>query len=315
MIIIFWVNSLVLWTNAVVPNMEYTDEAATFCLSEEEAFSFIEDVLAVRNARQKLECDRLAFLDSLIHSMYQTIPFQSLYRCSIPAKERHRPPFSIIKQNMMKKYGGTCETIQPFFKCLLDALGFKTDLFPGSILGNVDGHTGIVVHNLEFHGSKHMVEVGCACPVLTAIPLNFEKESQMYSHSFLTHKYLRRADGILEWLHRFKDVDSGWFKFAELNISRLVDISYFFVKNEADYTDPTNKFNCGVWAVRMNGNRFFAVKGSTIKWSEEQDQQLLSQNIGSKEELKAILHKNFPQFPLRMIEQALSNTRQSISPS
>lgn len=289
-------------------DLKYSQEADQFHLTEEEAFAFIHNTLNLRDADQMLGEDRLGCLNTIIYAMHQSIPFQSIYRCSIPEKDRHRPTFSVIKNNMFKRYGGTCETIQPFFMSLLDAVGFKTDLYPASILGNVEGHMGIMVHDLSFNGSKHMVEVGCGHPVFTAIPLNFSGESPTYLNSFLRHKFLQRPDGILEWLHQSKTQEDEWFKFAELNTSKLVSVSYFLEKNEMDYTDPLNKFNRFVWASKMTGNRLFAVKGNTVTWTDEKGQNLAKKEIKTKEEMESLLHDEFPQFPIEMIQQSLCNT-------
>lgn len=284
------------------------EEAASFRLAKEEAVSFVEGVLLVPFLERDTLDGRLALLDSLIYAMHQKIPFQTIYRCSIPFKDRHRPSFAVIKHNMFQKYGGTCETIQPFFKCLLDALGYQTSFFPASVLGSFEGHVGIIVHDLKYKGSRHIVEVGCKHPTFTAIPLDFEVESEIYSVSYASYKYVRRPDGMLDWLLKFQTKKNEWFKFAVLNTTKLVDISYFFEKQEADQTNLEIELNRSVWASHYKGNCFFWVRGSTLSWNEKQEQELLKKEIGTKEELKEILQSEFPQFPSEMINLSFSNT-------
>ncbi|XP_071847872.1 uncharacterized protein [Apostichopus japonicus] len=285
---------------------DYQQEAAAYHLTEKEAHSFIENVLSMTDFSQNLLDDKLAFLDKLIYTMHQTIPFQSVYRCSIPSKDRHRPSFSLIKEHMFKKYGGTCKTIQTFFKCLLDALGYKTDFFPITVLGQ--GHVGIIVHDLASQGSKHVVDVGCVSPTFTAIPFNFERESEIYSVSFLKYKYVRRADGIVEWLHQSRSDENDWFRFAEMEVTNLVTVSYFFETTERDFADPSNELNSILRISHYNGNCFFSVKDNIVKWSEEPQQKLLSKRLETKEEIATMLHEEFPQFPIEIIKQCVSNT-------
>ena len=197
--------------------------------------------------------------------------------------------------------------MQTFFKCILDALGYKTDFFPVTVLGYAE-HVGIIAYDLSFKDSKHNVDIGCVYPTFEAIPLNFEEESPIYSFSFLKYKYKKRADDIMEWLHQSRSDKTQWFRFAEMAVSNPVPVSYFFKTTEHDFSDPRNQFNATIRISHYNGNCFFSVKGKVIKWSEEKEQKLLQREVETKEEVTAILIKEFPQFPVEIIEQALLNT-------
>lgn len=178
------------------------EEGQSYHLTKEEAFEFVEDILKICNFDKKLQESRLDFLNSLIYAMHQKIPFQTVYRTSVPLKDRKRLTFSMIKQHMFKTYGGTCQVIQPFFKCLLDALGYKTDFCPATVSGAFERHICVIVHDVGVKGNKHIVEVSNIHPTFKAIPLNFERESPIYSFSYFKYKYVRTADGHLDWLRQ-----------------------------------------------------------------------------------------------------------------
>lgn len=284
------------------------EQAASYNLTKEEARSFLEKVLSITDSHQKIAEDRLAFLNIIMHTMHHTIPYQNLTRCSVPHKDRHAPSFSVIMEHMFKKYGGTCKILQTFFKCLIDALGYRADFCNVMVPSINQDHVGIIAHDLTSDGSRHIVDVGCVYPTFEAIPLDFEDESPVYSVSFLRYKFKKRPDGIVEWFHESRQDKTKWFKFAEIEASKYVPVSFFFKTTERDFTDPTNPFNTKIRISHYKENCFFAVKGKVIKWSEKKEKILLTREVETTEEVRAILIQEFPQFPIEMIEQAILHT-------
>ena len=165
------------------------------CLSPEEAFRFIVDVLKFDDAKEKLKTNRLLFLEELIQAYQKTIPFHNVNLLNLSPEERHVPTWEEIKADMMHGRGGLCYTMSVFMKFLLDALEFKTSFLACAVRGFQDNHIATVVFGLTEKGSRHLVDP-TAYPTFAAIPLDFVEESPVYEHSYLQYKFVKKADMV-----------------------------------------------------------------------------------------------------------------------
>ena len=155
-------------------------------LNLDEAIHFLSSI-NIKYNEQKKQNDPLGFLNEIIHAFHLNVPFQSITLMSKPTHLRDKPTLEEIKEDVISKRGGLCYTLNSFMKYLLEALGYKAYHIACHIVREND-HILTVV---EIQTVKYLVDVGVGYPTFEAIPLNFEKESELYHHSFLHYKFVR----------------------------------------------------------------------------------------------------------------------------
>lgn len=164
-------------------------------LSQEEAVMFASDTLKVSVSQD----NPLQLLNQLIRAFLETIPFHSAGLQSKPLQERGKPTLEEVKREVMSKRGGLCYHLNVFMKELLEKLGFKVYLICSQMMINNDHILSVAV----IEGSRYLVDVGNGYPFFEAIPIDFEKESKVYKHSFLEYKFVNEeGTGKILRFHR-----------------------------------------------------------------------------------------------------------------
>ncbi|XP_011402952.2 PREDICTED: uncharacterized protein LOC105312191 isoform X2 [Amphimedon queenslandica] len=153
-------------------------------LSYQEAVNFASDVLKV-SVHQKESS--LSLLNELIFAFYENVPFQSVTLQAIPLEKRRQPTLEEAKTEVLSGRGGLCYTVNTFMKYFTEALGFNVRHICSSIKTNNDHIMTIA----EIDNEKYLIDVGSGYPTFEAIPINFEKESKVYQHSFLEYKFAK----------------------------------------------------------------------------------------------------------------------------
>ena len=95
-------------------------------LTQEEAHSFIENVLKIPDHRELIKDGRLNFLNVFTKQMNIVIPFTNIQMASQPFTGKRCTTFLECKEDVLKRIGGHCFYMNVFSKALLDRLGFKT---------------------------------------------------------------------------------------------------------------------------------------------------------------------------------------------
>ena len=162
-------------------------------LSIEESVWFISEVLKLTYNKESRQQDPIGFLNYLIQGFHQNIPFQSVTLLSKPLISRGKPTWEEIKTEVMSQRGGLCYTLNTFMKYLLESLGYCVYHSSCTIRNNND-HIATIAH---MDNIRYYIDVGCGYPTFEAIPLDFEKESQIYYHSFLEYKLVKDATSTI----------------------------------------------------------------------------------------------------------------------
>lgn len=290
-------------------------------LSEAEACTFIADILKLGDAREKLISNRVKFLDDLIKAHYSIVPFQNVTLLSQPVEERHVPTWNEIKAAVMGGYGGLCYTLAGFMKALLAALGYNVH-FASADIFYPNNHVTVIVNNLTFSGSLHMVDLS-GYPTFEAIPLNFEKESPEYNHSFLRYKFVRAASNVIWRMHRTElELDrplvpeqeyittDGWRRVCMIDLTPR-EFSSFYGTMAIVYTRPeinATPFQKSYRAVWFPNLKLVAIKNYTFIIENEERKEDRSQ-IDTQEEMMAIMLAHFPSILLPHVKRALDQIR------
>lgn len=103
---------------------------------------------------------------------------------------------------MLSGKGGLCYTLNVFIKYLLDALGYDVSFVSGAIKAP-NNHILVIIANLMKPGDRYLIDAGIGYPTFDPVPLDFEKESYTYAHSFLEYKCIWE-DGKVILCHKKK---------------------------------------------------------------------------------------------------------------
>lgn len=168
-------------------------------LTYQEAVNFASDVLKVPVCKNE---GTLSLLNQLILAFYERIPFQSVTLQSTPIGSRRKPTLEEVKTEVLSGRGGLCYTVNTFMKYFVEALGFTVH-HVSSTIKNENDH---IVNVVEINSEQYLVDVGNGYPTFEAIPINFEKESKVYRHSFLEYKFTKEEEsGMIIRLHKRGD--------------------------------------------------------------------------------------------------------------
>ena len=77
-------------------------------LTPAEVEEFLQNILQVQDPFVRLKDDRVTFLNDVIRSFQECIPFQSVTAIATPRAERRRLTFQEIKVMVMTRLGGLC---------------------------------------------------------------------------------------------------------------------------------------------------------------------------------------------------------------
>ena len=282
-------------------------------LSKEEAVQFVTKVLGISSPLRKLEEDRTLFLNDLIKAFHRTVPFQNITLLCQSEADRHVPTWEESKVAMMGGRGGICYTVSVFMTYLLEALGYET-YFPASGIFFPNNHITTIVQNLTYPGSKHLVDALSGYPTFEAIPLDFEKESPVYCHSFLEYKFVREGNTILRF-HRKGEyrptipdrehIVDGWRRVCEIDMMPR-DLSCFDQSMTDVYTKPgvNSPFLVSFRAVVYRKLKLVAIKDTTLML-ENDSHELEVTKLSSREEVVRTTSKYFPQFTVEEVTKAL----------
>ncbi len=282
-------------------------------LSKEEAVYFVTEVLGISSPLCKLGEDRMLFLNELIKAFYCTIPFQNITLLCQSEADRHVPAWEESKAAVMSGRGGLCYTVGVFMMCLLEALGYETYL-PASGIFFPNNHITTIVQNLTYPGSKHLVDTLSGYPTFEAIPLDFDKESPIYNHSFLEYKFVREGNTILRFHRKGENrptrpgreyIVDGWRRVCEIDLVPR-DLSYFDQPMSDVYTKPgvNSPFLVSFRAVVYRELRLVAIKDTTLMLENEKHEVEVTK-LSSRDEMISTTSKYFPQFSVEEVTEAI----------
>ncbi|XP_071486333.1 uncharacterized protein [Diadema antillarum] len=299
--------------------MTTAEPASDAVMTSEEAFLFIQEVLGVTSCKDKMASDPVAFLNEVLYSWQENIPYQTVVSIATPKKDRHLPTLPEIKNDIMAKLGGTCYHNNIGCYMVIKALGYQVTLVPADVIRASSDHVAIIIFSLSGAGSQHMADVGAGgWPTFQLIPLDFDRESPEYHKSFLRYKFVRQGDHILRLHNAESDpvganyfkatLKDGWYTYASIHYNMPVEVSYFDEIMEILHTQVQDdmillrKIRC----VTYPKGRFVSIFNATLL--EEQENGCIKKTyLKSRDEIIGVFRRYFPQFDESVIHAAMDD--------
>ena len=282
-------------------------------LSLEEAENFAVEVLKVPYSAERVKNDSISLLNELIRAFHATIPFQDLILISTPLKERRIPTIEQVKEDVLSGRGGLCYTLNTFMKYFLEALGYGAHHVASTVVKGYDH----IMTRVDLTGDKFIVDVGCGYPTFEAVPVNFEKESPFYKHSFVEYKFVKIKEGaggnVLGRRHRStkheneskrKTGEDGCWQFYQVDLTPR-SLDFFIESMTTVYTIPgDNTFHNSLRMVvfPVNGMYGFNDKSQLV---ENDSGKLDSKELTSDEVIQAVATR-FPMLT-EAVKSAVAN--------
>ncbi len=188
----------------------------------------------------------------LVRRVLERVPFQNVWML---ARRREAPTLAQVREDMLAGRGGPCGHMNPFVAALLHELGYRVELFSGS-MQEPDCHIAIVV---TLDDERLWFDVGNAFPYLEPIALG--DEAVRY-HPLLDHR-LRRVGP--SWCVEHRRPDRGWVCNYVLG-SEPRPFRSFAPMIHAHYTRPGyGPFLRGLRVVRFSGGGMVALRDHTLR--------------------------------------------------
>ncbi|KAJ8024544.1 hypothetical protein HOLleu_34478 [Holothuria leucospilota] len=181
----------------VCSNMTSQAKEIPYNLTKEEVFTFLDQSLGIPRLQVYAGGKSLEFLNHVIKGIKTTLPFTSM---NLLAGKFHDLTQEDMKYHIISGQGGTCLWINPFTKALLEQLGHTAYHISGNIPvkdGMDNQHIGIIVRDVSYPGSQHLVDPGIRWPLTEAVPLDFKSESPEYTFHKLRTKFFKRENDTL----------------------------------------------------------------------------------------------------------------------
>ena len=261
----------------------------------------------------------LKLLNKIILAFHINIPFQNIVLLSEPKEKRKMPSLNFIFEEVISGRGGMCYVNNTFFKYLLEVIGFNVTLLSGTV-NAPNSHTITLVKDVLYKGDIYLADVGVGFPVLEAISLDFNLESPVYNHSYITCKYVKRIDDgvnkneepvIFERLHKKQsDGEVNWVKFYDFTLEPR-DIAFFesekswtrYVYTEAEHFHGFLLLNAFI------GCKAITVLNLNVKIESLEDKKEMQ--LGIKSDIisvENVIINHFPQLQ-PYIDKAMKNLK------
>ncbi len=292
-------------------------------LTRKEAVQFLQNSWTMNDVELQLKADRVMFLNKLIKTIHEKVPFQLLSAfkdLSLLQNKQKLMTYTTkdINKMCMSGLGGNCGLINAFTWNLLKVLGYSAH-FCGTIVTPtaVDNvHLALIVKDLVNTGDIHLVDCGVGLPTFTAISLNFNEESHIFEESFLEYKYIKYGGKILRMhgkgdLVRRNDppvegldfILGKWRRFYEFT---LEDFERKTLDRLGDYFDARHApKNMLPRAARYPGSKAVIILGNSL-FTEQEDKTLKKTELRSDDEVMKAYQDYFPSIGQNLVALAYS---------
>jgi hypothetical protein len=296
-------------------------------LTRNEAVQFLENSWKMNDVESQVKTDKEMFLNSLIRTMYERVPFQilSCFRdMSLILNKKKKMVYTVkeINEMCMSGLGGNCSITSTFAWQILKALGYSVHLCGVTITSLVTNHhLALIVKDLVNPGDMHLVDCGLGQPVFKAISLNFYEESPIFQESYLEYKYIKHGDKVLR-MHgdgdlvkhnnppdeRLDFIRGKWRRFYEFNLSE--DFERKVLKEFGEHFDMPEAPEMYVprAAIYPEGKAHMISANYLI--TEQEDKTLKRTKMGSNDEVMKAYRDYFPNIDKNLVSLAYSTWNQ-----
>nr|XP_054769440.1 uncharacterized protein LOC129277265 [Lytechinus pictus] len=167
-------------------------------MTEEEAFSYLQDNLHMTSAKQRRQANRESFLDEIVVAIHRHLPWHTVKNLNTPQEKRHLPTLEEIKEDMYEGTGRPLLHTQRILQDVASSVGFEVAYVPSDVRGYKDVHILLMVRHLTAEGSSHMVDVGSSSPLFFHFFRLRGETSPVYQDSFLRYRFVRQGDSVVQ---------------------------------------------------------------------------------------------------------------------
>ena len=286
--------------------------------TKSEAIEFLQNEWKMKDVAKQIQDDREKFLNKLIVTIHERVPFQLLFAVKIsmtPPEQRKLPTLNEANQACITGNGGNCTLINLFTCQLLNFLGYDAFFCLATVTSyRRNPHLIAIVKDLINAGDIHVVDCGLGLPSFQAISLNFNEESPVYHDSFLEYKFIKH-DGKVLRMHGDGDVvvhnsppneeldfiRGKWRRFYEFNFNTFNreiwgELRSTFFSKAVPKVNPRAAIFPGGKAVLLNDGNILSV--------EQDDKTLKKVILKSREEVFQAFKTYFPSIDEWLIQEA-----------
>ena len=209
------------------------DDIATFCAS--------------LGHMKTLPC--YTHLVELMNRFYDRVPFTNIMML---VRGRRIPSKSEITEDILSFCGGPCGHSNPFFRDVLEYLGYRAYLVPAWMRGSMS-HIALIV---KLDGDDYWVDVGNGHPYFTPLSIN---KSDIASHCGLSYKLQSLGNNSFQILQRVNEETEFSLNYRFENTP--VEFEFFDQMVYSHYTsEHFGPFRTSLRLIRYSNQEMFAIR-------------------------------------------------------
>ncbi|KAJ8023928.1 hypothetical protein HOLleu_36507 [Holothuria leucospilota] len=307
------------YTFFILFNQVGGQDNAEVSVTKEEAINFVEKVLELHNPIAAVTKNPLEFLQELHKKLRYSVPFTNLSYATKAGLQTVDPKQK--KDLLFRQQGGLCFDVFPLIKAVFQHLGYKPFLIsagiPSSRTRVTESHVGLVVKDITYPGSVHLVETGTRHPILQPVALDFSSVSQEYHLGLYPVRFFKDGPGIVKMCSPNND-DNGFSKIKFEGEKWKVLITYrllqhrsthdcynvvnYLAKNNNDLPEVRNQlfifgFSQGL-PTSIVGNQFFQYSKNGLNKKKR--------TLRNDSEIIKTVQEHFPQYSTEKLEEGLT---------
>lgn len=303
-------------------NMTTQGKEVPYLLTKEEVFTFLDNSLGICRSQVHAGGKSLDFLNDVIKGIKKSLPFTNINLLAGKFPDLTPEDF---KYHVLSGQGGTCIWINPFTKVILEQLGHITYHIPGMnhpIIDrpiDKDTHISTIVCDISYPGSRHLVDPGMRYPLYTAVPLDFERESPVYTfHKFKIKFFKTKDDILLLCIPLAPDPDTpvicdsngeSWQLMLEYRLSKQVAWSTFigkwqeYVKCGSILSKPFDSLLFSTFLTEQLHVNIMCLDGQTHATFYNLKDDTTERVTMKKTELMDFFLEHYPQYSVKKLEK------------
>jgi len=166
-------------------------------MSRKDVINFLEEKLFIENFDNKFKENKLQNLEEIIVAFQQNVPFSNIEHISKRFEDRITPTFEESIELVLSGKGGLCLTLCAVLHYIITKLGFEAYKTIGKVVGSdSNNHAVCIVKHLTEEKSLHLVECNLGFATFHAVPLKFEKESEIYEECCFAYNYTKDKNDV-----------------------------------------------------------------------------------------------------------------------
>lgn len=315
-------------------SQQYSLQKEEYPLDYGEVMSYLSHALQMKNVCSKLGHDRFGFVKEVLKRLKLRTPANNLTCISLLTNERLTNNQELwlqqMKEDMLSLQGGQCYWFGTFLYALLGQLGFDIHLVGGGDKAYdimFDMHSALIVYNLTFVGSIHLLESSPTYPIFQVIPLNPGSKTLIPNFAQVKRKFINDGKGVLKYCHLLGQGEEPRSYLSEIIEEGgslwevMVTYRYMSSKTVSHFIDIIafaqlapglgRYYHKNILVHGFSSNRWISVFNCNVKIADPQGVTLNSFKVSSLFKVKDVILKYFPQYPPSLIDKCIKHVQRS----